>query len=121
MVRPKRNLAEVRITLPESLAIPAHEMREYWFYLQCMANRRGQGFVRYGPNTKKQKYLDRLKMEVAAYERTGNIEHLYNISNYGYLESAAPQNPKFHWDDTVESVTRKKKAVSEVALVRGLP
>jgi len=52
--------------------------------------------------------MTRMKLEVTAYRKSGNREHLLNIANYAWLESQAPENPKFHWDNTVDSVTRGK-------------
>ena len=46
-------------------------------------------------------------MKYGAYQKSGNREHLLNIANYAWLESLMPENSKFHWDDKVESVTRK--------------
>ena len=77
-------------------------------FLQRMANRISVGHFRYGKPDKDKMYLSRLKLEVKAYSKTGNSEHLLNAANYCFLESQAPENKKFHWDDTTESVTRKK-------------
>lgn len=54
------------------------------------------------------RYMTRLGLELQAYRRTGNTEHLYNIANYAHLEAYAPENGKFHYDDKAESVTREK-------------
>jgi hypothetical protein len=75
-------------------------------FMQQMVNRIIQGEARYGPPKKEQNYMTRMIMEVKAYKRTGNREQLVNIANYAYLESICPENPKFHWDSTVPSVTR---------------
>lgn len=76
-------------------------------FVQKMAYRLVQGAARYGTKVKKeQNYMTRLIMEVKAYKRTGNHEHLLNIANYAILESVAPENPKYHFDNTVRSVTR---------------
>lgn len=77
-------------------------------FLQKMVNRLIQGFVRYGASTKEQKYMTRMYLEMKAYKRTGNQEHLFNIANYCILESMAPENKKFHFDGSVDSVTRGK-------------
>ncbi len=50
--------------------------------------------------------MTRLGLELRAYRRSGNREHLLNIANYAYLESQAPENRNFHWDNRAESVTR---------------
>ena len=52
--------------------------------------------------------MTRLGLELKAYRRTGNRELLLNIANYSWLESVAPENKKFHWDNTAESATRGK-------------
>lgn len=49
-----------------------------------------------------------MSLELKAYKKTGNEEHLLNIANYCHLESFAPENKKFHYDNTVDSVTRKR-------------
>lgn len=78
------------------------------YFLQKMVNRLIVGHERYGPPHNKQKYLKRLKLELKAYDKDGNIEHLINVANYCYLESVAPQSSKAHLDITVESATRGK-------------
>jgi hypothetical protein len=75
-------------------------------FIQRMANRIAQGFARYGNPDKRKKYFTRLKLEVKAYQKTGNAEHLINIANYAHLEDEAPEHPKHHFDQSVESVTR---------------
>lgn len=77
-------------------------------FLQSMANRLAQGFARYGGPDQHKLYFTRMQMEIKAYKKTGNMEHLYNIANYCLLESMTPENPKFHYDDKVDSVTRGK-------------
>lgn len=71
-----------------------------------MANRIIQGHCRYGSANRRQRYLTRMRKELEAYERTGNMEHLINIANYAHLESYAPENRKFHYDPTAPSATR---------------
>lgn len=80
-------------------------------WTQHAANRLIQGAYRYGQPQRRQRYLSRMKMEIKAYEVTGNHEHLVNIANYCFLESEAPENDKYHFDNTVESATRKKFGV----------
>ena len=79
-------------------------------FAQQMANRLGFGYPRYEASTKgphkANRYMTRLGLEMRAYRRTGNREHLINIANYAWLESRAPENKKFHHDSTVDSVTR---------------
>lgn len=77
-------------------------------FLNAMSKRIQVGHFRYGTPNVSKLYIDRLKAELIAYKRTGNMEHLLNIANYAFLESLCPQNKKFHFDNTVESVTRKK-------------
>jgi hypothetical protein len=77
-------------------------------FAQMMINRLLQGSIRYGAVQRDHCYWTRMQMEVKAYKRSGNVEHLFNIANYCLLESMSPENPKFHFDNTVESVTRGK-------------
>lgn len=79
---------------------------DYLSYLNMQAARWFQGNCRYGHPRRSKRYLSRMKAEIAEYERTGNAEHLLNISNYAYLESFRPENQKYHFDPTVESATR---------------
>lgn len=88
---------------------PETEQCEYKLFLQMMVNRISVGFLRYGRARKSQKYLTRMKKELAAYERTGNAEQLINIANYCALEMITPENKKFHFDATVESIVRGKE------------
>ena len=83
-----------------------------WFiaFVQQAANRLAFGYYRYeakdgGPH-RRQKYMTRIRKELDQYEKTGNSEHLRNIFNYAWLESVAPENPKFHWNTSVESASR---------------
>ena len=76
-------------------------------FLRLLSNRKYVGGLRYGPPRKKQKYLTRMKKELKAYEVSGNMEQLLNIAVYCFLESEAPENKKFHFDNTVDSVTRE--------------
>lgn len=75
-------------------------------FLTCMSMRVAQGHARYSAPDQRKLYLKRLKMEIAAYTKTGNAEHLFNAANFCWLESEKPQNPKFHFDPSVDSVTR---------------
>lgn len=94
------------IFISSKLQIPDNDC--FVQFLQALSNRRGQGHARYGAPRKEQNYLSRLKAEVKAYKKTGNCEHLYNIAVYCWLEKHSPENAKFHFDTTVDSVTRKK-------------
>ena len=82
------------------------EWVDFKIFLQYLVYRKYVGGLRYGPINKKQKYLSRLKKELAQYNKTGNFEQLLNIAVYCFLESEAPENKKFHYDPTVGSVTR---------------
>lgn len=81
---------------------------DFFAYLDGVACRWYQGHFRYGSPQKRKLYMKRLRLELEAYEETGNKEHLFNIATYSYLESVKPQNEKFHFDNTVESATRGK-------------
>jgi hypothetical protein len=101
-------MADLGITIPDSLNVPASEMSAFKKFLQQMTNRRGVGYLRYGLVLHRQGYMSRLESELKAYKRTGNREQLINIAVYAFLESYAPENEKHHFDNTVRSVTRKK-------------
>jgi hypothetical protein len=75
-------------------------------FFQKLANRAIQGHYRYGPPDKRKKYLTRLSMELKEYKKRGNCEQLYNIAVFCWLESLEPENKKFHFDPSVDSVTR---------------
>jgi hypothetical protein len=77
--------------------------------MQSMLNRLIVGHFRYGAPNRKQKYFSRLKLEVEAYEKTHNQEHLANIANYCWLETEAPQFKDAYHKADVDSVTRGKK------------
>jgi hypothetical protein len=77
-------------------------------FVQKMANRLMQGYCRYGGPDKRHKYLSRLELELKEYKKTGNAEHLINIANYCHLECFAPENKRFHFDNTVDSATRDR-------------
>jgi hypothetical protein len=90
----------------EKLRLPHKE--HFQRFLNRMSMRIAQGAARYGPPKQSQQFMRRLALELQAYKKTGNAEHLYNIANYAWLESLCPQNPRFHYDATVDSVTRGK-------------
>ncbi len=100
-------MSNVSLRYVDSLAVPPSEHSAFVSFLQRMMNRRQVGYTRYGATQKRQQYLTRMKKELVAYEQTGNMEQLLNIANYCFLESFAPENKKFHFDNSVESVTRK--------------
>ncbi len=93
---------------PDSIPIFDKESVEFKFFLQLIANRRAVGGLRYGKIGKGKKYMTRLHKEFQSYKKTGNIEQLINIAVYAFLESYEPENKKFHFDNTVDSVTRGK-------------
>lgn len=88
----------------EKLKLP--NKKHFQVFVQDMANRLMQGFARYGGPDEAQLYLTRLKLELKAYEQTGNREHLRNIANYCHLEDFAPEHPKSHYNSNARSVTR---------------
>lgn len=81
---------------------------KFRIFAQGMANRLMAGDARYGAPKASQMYFSRLKEEVKAYNRSGNIEHLRNIANYAFLESMCPEHSKSHDNAAAESATRKK-------------
>lgn len=88
---------------------PNKQTRErFASFAQKMANRLVQGFFRYGDPRPEKKYLTRMEMELRAYRRSGNAEHLYNVANYAVLETVAPEHRDHHEDTTLDSVTRGK-------------
>ena len=84
-----------------------HNWRKVQEFLQMMVNRLVVGGYRYGNAKKEQKYYSRLKAELKAYKKTRCKEHLVNLSNYAHLESIAPELDGSHWNNRVDSVTRK--------------
>lgn len=88
--------------------IPKEEHENLHNFAQSIINRYAFGHARYGSPRKEKQYLTRMGLERAAYRKTGNREHLYNIAVYCLLEAIAPENEKHHFDPTVGSVTRGK-------------
>lgn len=101
------NSASIVLHHARSINQPSAEHRAFVNFLQMMSNRKQVGFLRYGSINQRQLYLTRMKRELVAYKKTGNMEQLLNIATYCFLESIAPEHPDFHFDATVESVTRK--------------
>ncbi len=93
--------------IPDTLALKEHT-EEYRCYLQAMLNRILVGELRYGPPNRRKRYMRRLTLELEAYRRDGNFEHLLNICNYAYLESVEPENGKLHFDPAAASATREE-------------
>ena len=75
-------------------------------FMNKMIRRLVMGHLRYGAPQTSKKYLTRIELELKAYKRTGNAEHLINIANYCWLEDECPQNSKYHYNTNVDSVTR---------------
>lgn len=96
------------IHIPDSIKQDKRITDSFKDFLQKMANRRSVGACRYGDISKAGKYFSRMQDEVKAYKKTGNMEQLLNIAVYTFLESYAPENPKFHHNPLADSVTRKK-------------
>ena len=96
----------LELKLSSQLPITPEELAELRAFMQSMLYRAGVGNVRYGPPAARKRYLTRMRKELAAYTKTGNAEHLFNIAVYCWLETMAPQHPKQHWDAAVESATR---------------
>jgi hypothetical protein len=95
------------ISMPPSIDLDPLHVATFFHFLQLMANRRVQGAIRYGDKPKKkQKYMTRMEKELRAYKQSGNMEQLLNIAVYCWLESEAPQNSKFYFDPSIDSVTR---------------
>ena len=95
------------------------DIKLYWFaddgirhyairFMQAMISRLAQGHYRYGVPNRREKYLTKIKLEIEAYEKQGNIEHLFNAANYCLLETIAPEHKKSHADPYAPSVTRGK-------------
>lgn len=125
---------QIVIEVPDSLVNVRRETDwVYWkSFLQAMTNRYCQGACRYGKPDRRQEYARRLFLELETYigifnvftntskkldawwkknkrDKSGNFEQLLNIAVYCFLESEAPQHPRFHFDNGVESVTRRGK------------
>lgn len=88
--------------------LPAKETAAFKGFLQKIENRRVVGYLRYGDIDQRKKYMSKLAAELKAYRKSGNAEQLYNIAVYAFLESYAPENKKFYFDASADSVTRAK-------------
>lgn len=98
----------IMIELWWSSKLAVDRKEQFKDFAQRMINRLIQGQARYGSPKREQQYYKRLELEIKAYKKNGNAEHLYNIANYCVLESMTPAHPKFHFDSSVDSVTRSK-------------
>ena len=95
------------LKIPDSVPLHDTTQIEWEHFLQLLVNRRVVGGLRYpDPPRKSRRYMSRMRQELRAYARTGNFEHLLNIAVYTFLESVAPENKQFFFDNTVESATR---------------
>ena len=119
---------KLTINVPDSLekVLTEQQLVNWQGFLQMMTNRVLQGGVRYGRPDKRKRYAERLETEWVKYlgaywvfdtsteyylktypkQKARNFELLLNIAVYCWLESEAPQHPRFHFDNTVESATR---------------
>lgn len=100
----ERMVKLMEIFFTSKIKIPNQEA--FRQFIQRMAYRVIEGHCRYGAPSKEKLYLTRLMKEIKAYKKTGNAEHLLNVANYCHLEMCAPEHPKHHYDNTVDSVTR---------------
>lgn len=97
----------ISLVVPDSVSSNSEKFQIAKMIFQSQINRLAVGELRYGSANRRQKYLTRLKKELAAYTAAGNAEQLINIANYCILEWIAPEHPKHHFDPTVDSVTRR--------------
>lgn len=99
----------LELHIPDSIPLDPTTTLHFRYFLQAVVNRCCVGALRYGDRPRaKQQYLHRLRKEIHTYHTTGNFEHLLNAAVYCFLESEAPQNKRFHFDATVDNVTRKE-------------
>ncbi len=100
------------LKIPDSL-LPKSQLVQVEFeaFLQALVNRRVVGELRYGTPQRRQRYMSRMRRELKAYVKDGNLEQLLNIAVYCFLEAYAPENKKFHVNPSVDSVTREEFGV----------
>jgi len=96
----------IELRLPDSIKLDLQSIVDLQAFLQQVINRYCVGSLRYGDPAKRKRYQTRLAKEFRAYRRIGNAEQLFNIALYCFLEHQAPENRKFHFDASVDSVTR---------------
>jgi hypothetical protein len=99
------------IFISAKIKLPEEDKKKLLEFVQGIVNRRTVGYLRYGPNSRHQRFMSRLAEELKAYRKTGNMEHLFNIAVYAYLESDKPENKRFHYEPRAESATRIKFGV----------
>lgn len=99
----------LELHIPDSISLDSRTTLEFHAFLQAMINRRCVGALRYGDRPdRRQRYMSRLSKELDTYKDSGNFEQLLNIAVYAFLESAAPENKKLHFDPRAASVTRSE-------------
>lgn len=101
------------IYFPFPLNTPNRENQYYALkqFLQEVVDALAVGALRYekmGLPCSRKRYMTRMRLELEHYEKTGNRMQLINLFAYTFLESYAPENKRFHFDNTVDSVTREK-------------
>jgi radical SAM superfamily enzyme with C-terminal helix-hairpin-helix motif len=99
---------EAKIFISDKVGLDPRTVKAFVEFVQGMANRIGVGHCRYGHPAKSKRFMSRLGEEFKEYKKRGNAEQLRNVALYAALESMAPENKKFHFDNTVGSVTRGK-------------
>lgn len=86
-------------------------------FIRKMKARCFVGYHRYGPNTqygqKQSSYniLETIRKRLAAYEETGNQEHLVDAANFIMIEYKAPQHPNAHFDCVEEEDNSKRLGI----------
>lgn len=98
----------IELRLPDSVKLDLQSIVDLQAFLQQVINRYCVGTLRYGDVAKRKRYQTRLAKEFRAYRETGNAEQLFNVALYCFLEHQAPENRKFHFDASVDSVTREE-------------
>jgi hypothetical protein len=89
------------------------DVKPFAQFFQKQLNRLVVGYFRYEAkgapaSSEKPKFAKRARMELSAYAKTGNTEHLINAANYCSLEYGRPSHARAHFDANVESATRGK-------------
>ena len=97
----------------QSLKITQRAVSQFQWFIQRMANRIMQGQARYGEPKPGHQWMKRARLELSAYSKSGNAEHLLNAANYCYLESLAPEHKKYHFNNEIESASRGKRGIKE--------
>jgi len=82
-------------------------------FIRKMKARMFVGYFRYGESTQYKKdhsykIVDTIQKRIAAYEETGNLEHLIDAANFCMIEYKAPQHPDAHFE-TVEEEDHTKR------------